>query len=76
MENPDIFMYIVEALADCGKLVREGMSSESFYINLNEYELRSVVQCLCKHDALKSQFFNLVKNYDSDIMFWDNMLLS
>lgn len=74
MENPDIFMYIVEALADCGKLVREGMSSESFYINLNKYELVSVVQRLCKHDALKSQFFNIIKDYDSNTMFWENML--
>lgn len=73
VENSDIFTYIVEALADCGKLLREGLSAESFYIELNYSELEVVVQRICSNDCLKSQFFDIIKDYDSDLVYWQTM---
>nr|XP_021195937.2 uncharacterized protein LOC110380317 isoform X1 [Helicoverpa armigera] len=74
VDNSDIFTYIVEALADCGKLLREGMSSESFYIELNYSELVGVVQKICSNECLKSQFFDIVQNYDHDLQYWRKIL--
>lgn len=74
VENSDIYTYIVEAVADCGKLLREGMSAESFYIELNYSELVGVVQRMCSNDYLKSQFFHIVKDYDKDLDYWKNIL--
>ncbi|XP_047027452.1 uncharacterized protein LOC124635573 isoform X1 [Helicoverpa zea] len=74
VDNSDIFTYIVEALADCGKLLREGMSSESFYIELNYSELVGVVQKICSNECLKSQFFDIVQNYDHDLPYWRKIL--
>lgn len=74
VENSDIFTYIVEALADCGKLLREGISAELFYIELNYSELVGVVQRICSNECLKSQFFNIVKDYDTDLDYWENVL--
>ncbi|KAH9638485.1 hypothetical protein HF086_016810 [Spodoptera exigua] len=51
IENSDIFIYIVEALTDCSKLLREGMSAESFYIDLSHSELVAVVQKICSREC-------------------------
>lgn len=74
LENSDIFMYVIKAVSDCGKLLKEGMSAESFYIDLGQLELENVVKRICSNHCLKSQFFEIVKGYDSDINFWENML--
>lgn len=74
IENSDIFIYIVEALTDCSKLLREGLSAKSFYVELSHSELVGVVQKICSRDCLKSLFFDTIKNYDNDLDYWEAML--
>lgn len=74
IEHSDIFTYIVKCLVDCGKLLREGMSAEYFYIDLNNSELASIVQRICSNESLNSEFFNIVNDCDSDLTYWQNIL--
>ncbi|XP_075982078.1 ubiquitin-fold modifier 1 isoform X1 [Anticarsia gemmatalis] len=73
LENSDIFTYIVEALSDCCKLIRECMTAESFYIDLSKEELDGIVQKIYTNECLKSQFLDIVQTYDSDVSYWQNI---
>lgn len=74
VENSDLFTYMCEALINCGKLLKENMSAEYFYIEFTYSELVSIVHKLIKNKFLKSQFVDIVQNHDVDVEFWFNIL--
>lgn len=71
LSYPDIFAKIVEALFDCAMNLKEGMSLESFYIELNETELKDIVRKICSSNSLRSQFLGKIDHNDE---FWQSML--
>lgn len=74
IKNFDFYKLTVEALLDYGKLLRKGLSTELFYIELSQSELQSIVKRICSNDSLKLQFFEIVNTCDNDVEFWTNML--
>ncbi|XP_060806348.1 uncharacterized protein LOC106142195 isoform X1 [Amyelois transitella] len=72
LQHADLFKLIVRSLADCGRLLRENMSAEFFYIDITYSQLMSVVQTICKDNNLKIEFFDVIG--DADVAFWLNML--
>lgn len=73
VENSDLFTYICEALIDCGKLLKENMSAEYFYMDFTYLELVSNTRKLFNNKFLKAQFFDVLSNHESDKDFWQNM---
>ncbi|XP_063366018.1 uncharacterized protein LOC134654503 isoform X1 [Cydia amplana] len=76
LDHSDLCKMIVKALLDCGKLLKENMSSEFFYIDLTYSELVGVVQRFCKDRCLRLEFEDIVRSSSDDWMFWENMLPS
>ncbi|XP_047998426.1 uncharacterized protein LOC125235856 isoform X1 [Leguminivora glycinivorella] len=76
LEHSDLCKIIVKALLDCGKLLKENMSSEYFYIDLTYSELAGIVQTLCKDPCLRLEFEDIVRSSSDDWTFWENMLPS
>lgn len=75
LEHTNVFHLVSKAFIDCGKLLRENMSLEFFYINLMYAELVFAVQMICKNPALKEEFFVILNESTSDRDFWEAMLL-
>lgn len=74
IENNDLFHLLSKALIDCGKLLKENMSAEYFYIDLTYSELKSMLRKICQNEELKMEFLEQVEN-TCDIDFWNNILL-
>ncbi|XP_053616448.1 uncharacterized protein Ufm1 isoform X1 [Plodia interpunctella] len=55
IDHMDLFKLIVRALVDCGRLLKENMSAEFFYIDLTYTQLVGVVKRICVDENLKSQ---------------------
>ncbi|XP_047515738.1 uncharacterized protein LOC125056600 [Pieris napi] len=75
LNHVDLFRKISKALFDCGKLLRENMSAEFFYIDLTYSELIRITRKICNHDNLKSEFMGFVFELNEDVSFWENILL-
>ncbi|KPI98294.1 Ubiquitin-fold modifier 1 [Papilio xuthus] len=75
VENNNLYMLLLKALLDCGKLLKENMSAEYFYIDLTYSQLRSILRKICENEELKIEFLEQVQN-TCDVDFWNNILLS
>ncbi|CAH0746794.1 unnamed protein product [Diatraea saccharalis] len=76
LRHSEWFKIIVQALLDCGKLLREHMSAEYFYIDLTYSELVKNVKKVCHNECLKVEFFNIVEECETNINFWENIILN
>nr|XP_026490162.1 uncharacterized protein LOC113396440 isoform X1 [Vanessa tameamea] len=74
LNHGDIFKLISKALIDSGKLVRENMSMDYFYIELTYSELQSITQTICKNENLKLDFLDQVLESNEDFTFWNNFM--
>ncbi|XP_050355370.1 uncharacterized protein LOC126776722 isoform X1 [Nymphalis io] len=74
LNHGDIFKLISKALMDCGKLLRENMSMEYFYIELTSSELESITRKICKDENLKLEFLDIVLESNEDFTFWNNFM--
>ncbi|XP_046970759.1 uncharacterized protein LOC124537856 isoform X1 [Vanessa cardui] len=74
LNHGDIFKLISKALIDSGKLVRENMSMDYFYIELTYSELQSISQTICKNENLKLDFLDQVLESNEDFTFWNNFM--
>lgn len=75
IEHNDLFTYITEAILDCGKLIYENISADLFYINLNYDELKSIVHRITKYNVLKQNFLSIIKESNTDLKFWEDIML-
>ncbi|CAK1588872.1 unnamed protein product [Parnassius mnemosyne] len=75
IQHNEIFQLLSKALIDCGRLLKENMSAEYFYIDLTYSELKSVLLKISKNEQLKMEFLELVMNNESELAFWNNILL-
>lgn len=75
LKHNNIFLLLSKALLDCGKLIKENMSSEYFYIDLTYFELKAASQKICTNDHLKMEFLELIMNNESELTFWNNIVL-
>lgn len=73
VENSDLYTYMCEALIDCGKLLKENMSAEYFYIDFSYSEVVSITNKLFTNEFLKTQFLEILNDHGSDIDFWQNI---
>lgn len=76
LDHNDLCKIIFRGLLDCGKLLKENMSAEFFYVNLTYSELVSVVQRLVKDEHLRAEFEGILRSGNSDCEFWENILKS
>ncbi|XP_045487700.1 uncharacterized protein LOC123689879 [Pieris rapae] len=74
LNHVDIFKKISKALFDCGKVHREKMSAEFFYIDLTYSELIRITKKICNNENLKSEFTVFVFELNEDENFWENIL--
>ncbi|XP_068623017.1 uncharacterized protein Ufm1 isoform X1 [Battus philenor] len=73
-EHNKIFKLLAKALLDCGRLLKENMSAEYFYIDLTYSELKTIVRKICKNEDIKIEFLELVMQNESERTFWNNIL--
>lgn len=74
LKDGELFKMMSTALLDCGKLLREQMSTDYFYIDLTYSELVSTVRKICDNDNLRIEFLDIVSESSSDLGFWESVV--
>lgn len=72
--HPDLFELACTALFDVGKLLKEQMSTEFFYIDMTYFELEDTVKIICGHPLIKLKFCDYVIECSDDPEFWEQMI--
>ncbi|XP_038218824.1 uncharacterized protein LOC119837344 isoform X1 [Zerene cesonia] len=73
LNHGDLYKIVCKVLLDCGRLLKENMSTEYFYIDLNYSELVRVTNGICENENLKLEFMDMVHEIN-DVKFWENVL--
>ncbi|XP_073954356.1 ubiquitin-fold modifier 1 isoform X1 [Choristoneura fumiferana] len=76
LDHRDLCKMIFRGLLDCGKLLKENMSAEFFYIDLTYSELVGIVQRISKDECLRAEFEDNVRSSNNECEFWENILTS
>lgn len=74
LKHAELFKLMSSALLDCGKLLREQMATDYFYIDLTYSELVFAARKICENDNLRIEFLDIVLENNSDLGFWENVI--
>ncbi|XP_045504891.1 uncharacterized protein LOC123701451 isoform X1 [Colias croceus] len=74
LNHGDLYKIVCKALMDCGRLLKENMSAEYFYIDLTYSELVRITNGICENENLKLEFMDIVNEKNDDVKFWEIVL--
>lgn len=69
-----LFKLICGALFDVGKLLKEQMSTEFFYIDMTHHDLRHIVKIICIHTELMNRLYDNITESSDDPDFWEELI--
>lgn len=71
---PRLFNLICAALFDLGKVFKEKMSMEYFYIEMSYKDFKYIVQTICEHRDLRSKFIPIAMECSGDPEYWEQFI--
>lgn len=71
---PTLFNLICTVLFDVGKLLKENMSMEFFYIEMSYIHLAFIVQSICELNETSFNFLEIVDARSGDPQYWMDVL--
>ncbi|XP_050682901.1 uncharacterized protein LOC126978177 isoform X1 [Leptidea sinapis] len=74
LKYSDMFKVIVKALIDCGRLLKENMSAQYFYINLTYSELLRILSKIVTNENLKLELMDIIHENNEDLKFWEKII--